>query len=105
MAKKRPKVSTAGSGGISREEAMNIGKKVTVPTPGTKKVVIEKTTPEPIAKTKTSSKPITKIASDDDPMVIVRIRKSFKKRAKSRASELDMTLYEYLELLVDKDLE
>jgi len=40
MAKKRPRVSSLG--GISREEAENIGKRVTVPTPTPAKKVVEK---------------------------------------------------------------
>ena len=105
MAKKRPKVSTMG-GGISREEAQNIGKRVTTPTPEpVKKPVAKKVAPviKPVVKTKPA--PIAKpVATDEDPMVIVRIRKTFKQQAKAKASTLDLNLYEYLEQLIDRDL-
>lgn len=106
MAKsKRPKVSTMG-GGISREEAQNIGKRVTVPTPEpVKKPVVKQATPaiKSVAKPKTTriSKPV---ATQEDPMVIVRIRKAYKQQAKAKASTLGLNLYEYLEQLIERDL-
>lgn len=111
MAKsKRPKVSSLG--GISKEEAQNIGKRVTVPTPEpvkpvkpVKKPVVEPTAAvsKPVVKPK--SRPISKpIAAATDPMVIVRIRKAYKLQAKAKASTLDLNLYEYLEQLIEKDL-
>ena len=106
MAKKRPKVSTIG--GISKEEAQSIGKRVTTPTP------------EPIKKPKAKSKKVTSVtkpvvksepvpiakpvATTEDPMVIVRIRKTYKQQAKAKASTLDLNLYEYLEQLIERDL-
>lgn len=100
MAKKRPKVSSLG--GISRAEAENIGKRVTVPTPVVKKVVKKKGQPVTAVKKKAKLVP-PPLQEVEDPMVIVRIRKSFKKRAKSKASALDLNLYQYLEQLIDND--
>jgi len=105
MAKsKRPKVSTLG--GISREEAQNIGKRVTTPTPEPiKKPKAKKVAPviKPVVKSKPV--PIAKpVATDEDPMVIVRIRKTYKQQAKAKASTLDLNLYEYLEQLIERDL-
>jgi len=95
MAKgKRPKITSMGSGGgMSREEAEAIGKRVTIqpvstPTPPLPQTVKEKPADNP-----------------DEQMVIVRVRKSFKKRAKAKASALDMKLYEYLEKLIAEDLD
>lgn len=102
MAKKRPKVSTIG--GISREEAAAIGKRVTVPTPTpVKKTVVEQKV-ETVPVSPKRSKPAPPLpSSEEDPMIIVRIRKSFKKKAKSKASALDLNLYEYLEQLIEND--
>ena len=106
MAKKRPKVSSMGGGGISREEAQNIGKRVTVPTPEPVKTPLVKQA-APVVKSvvKPKPKPIVKpVATEEDPMVIVRIRKKYKLQAKAKASTMDLNLYEYLEQLIEKDL-
>lgn len=109
MAKKRPKVSNLGSS-ISRAEAENIGKRVTEPAPPTpeKKVTTQKQkplTPVVAAKPKLKPKPASNpVVAESDPMIIVRIRKGFKKLAKTRALELDMKLYEYLEHLIQQDI-
>lgn len=97
MAKgKRPKITSMGSGGgMSREEAEAIGKRVTI-----QPVSTSTPTPPPPLPIKESV-----VDNSDEQMVIVRVRKSFKKRAKAKASALDMKLYEYLEKLIAEDLD
>ena len=104
MAKsKRPKVSSLG--GISREEAQNIGKRVTVPTPEPVKAPVAKKAAS-VVKSKPKPKPIVQpVATEEDPMIIVRIRKTYKQQAKAKASTMGLKLYEYLEQLIEKDLE